>query len=654
VENINAFIGHSFEEVDREIVRAFLDYFTTLSNSPGLNFCWEHAEEAQTMAISKKVKEKILGKNLFIGIFTKKERVIKNHLLKKSLLKPKVLVSDESNYEWKTSDWVLQELGYCLGKEMSAIILLEKGVRPISGLQADHEYIEFDRTNPTLSFERIFQQISSNIYKPSSDEVSSEATKELNEEQKDISISKAKITDWKNPDSNWDDIDYWVGLWFSVKEKDSSSEAKIYLAFKKKYEGNLAETALWEAKYLNIKHRFLNQSPISAIKKLIKDNPDVIDLHLELTEAYERFSSYELAFNECEIAIKASKEFNFYHLSKAVDLLEKSKGAEFARSYLKPYFNKSYKSLMDKYNLLKLYGNLNKEDFPNVFLSLAEAALAIEPDDSGLRFDLAYKYSELDLFEFSAYHYKILVKTAPSETHWNNLGVAYGNLNLNTKSIDAYLQSSKLDGTLAKSNLANKLLSIGFAEQAKQLCIKAMTIEDYDKRVTASLESVNEKIDSDLKADEAIDEDTKSERDFSIAFAKAFSTSSTDFKTGFYKYQNCNLEVTVTENRFEAYGVYEREVFGSGFGTGLLSMAGSQSNQKEHHKITFLGEIHGNSIVAKIIKEPSNNTLLGSSKSNVNALIYYMADEQSFYVSELTSNKQTLPYKMQLIELKLT
>lgn len=654
MEKINAFVGHSFEDGDKEVTRVFLDYFTTLSRFPGLNFSWEHAEEAQTIAISKKVKEKISGKNLFIGIFTKKERVIKNNLLKKSLVKSNILLSNENNYEWKTSDWVLQELGYCLGKEMSIIILLEKGVRPISGLQADHEYIEFDRNNPTLSFERIFQQISSNTYKPSNEEVSSEANKESNEEQKDISISKARITDWKNPDPNWDDIDYWVGLWFSVKEKDTSSEERIYSAYKKKYEGNLVELALWEAKYLNIKHRFLNRSPISAIKALIKDNPSALDLHIELAEAYERFNSYELAFDECEIALKASEEFNFFHLSKAVDLLEKNNGAAVARTYLKPYLNKHYKNSRDKYNLLKLYGNLNKEDFPNVFLSLAEAALAIEPDDSSLRFDLAYKYSELDLFEFSAYHYKILVQTAPTEAYWNNLGVAYGNLNLHTKSVDAYLQSSQLNGTLAKSNLANKLLSVGFAEQARQICVTAMTIEGCDKRVTTSLESVNEKIDSDVKADGAIDEDTKLERDFSIAFAKAFSSASTEFKSGLYKYQNCNLEVTVTENRFEAYGVYEKEVFGSGFGTGLLSLAGGQKNQKENHKITFLGEIHGNSIVARIIKESSNNTVLGGGNSNIDALIYYAVDEQCFYVSELTSKNQTYPYKISLVELKLT
>ena len=145
MENINAFVGHSFDDSDKEIVRIFIDYFTTLSKSTGLNFLWDHAEEAQTMAISQKVKDKIIGKNLFIGIFTKKERVIKDHLLVKGMLiNSKNLMSDESNFEWKTSDWVLQELGYCLGKDMSAIILLEKGSRSISGLQADHEYIEFD------------------------------------------------------------------------------------------------------------------------------------------------------------------------------------------------------------------------------------------------------------------------------------------------------------------------------------------------------------------------------------------------------------------------------------------------------------------------------------------------------------------------------
>lgn len=653
MENINAFVGHSFDDSDKEIVRVFNDYFTTLSKSAGLNFFWDHAEEAQTMAISKKVKEKITGKNLFIGIFTKKERVIKDYLLVKGwLLNTNKLMSDESNYEWKTSDWVLQELGYCLGKDMSAIILLEKGVRPISGLQADHEYIEFDRSNPTLSFEKLLQQISSTSYKTSSDEALAEDSNVSSEEQADVNSSKKNnITDWKNPELSWDDFDYWVGLFIAVSDKDKDTEHKIYSAYIKKYDGKLSQIAIWEADYLLLKQKHLNESAIAPIKTLIEDNPTVIDLYGKLAKAYEGFNSYDLAFEASEIALISTQEFKMDNLVQAVDLLKKHKGSEFARNYLRQYLYKIPDNQNDKCKFFTLYGKLYKEDFPNVFFSLSEAALAIQPDDSSLRFDLAYKYSELDLFKLSTYHYKILAQTSPSDNNWNNLGVAYGNLNINTKSIDAYIKSSNLEGTLAKSNLANKLLSIGFAQQAMDLCKQAMTKDNYDKRVTASLEAVNEKLEADDKLDALISEDTKLAREFSISFAKAIANTTTNIKAGLYKYKDCNLDVTISGNQFVAYGVYEKEISTTGFGIGLLAASLSQSSKKiEHHKITLVGEIQGDGIIAKINKESDNKTLLGGIESSKDASIYYSKDEQCFYVAEFSSmNEQIVTYKISLI-----
>lgn len=654
MENINAFVGHSFDDADKDIVRAFTDYLTTLSKSAGLNFSWNHAEDAQTMAISKKVKEKIVGKNLFIGIFTKKERVIKDSLLKKGkFFNPDELRSKKSNYEWKTSDWVLQELGYCLGKDMSAIILLEKDVRPISGLQADHEYILFDRNNPSLAFERLFQQICSNSHKKIGDAAQPEESNTAREAQADInSNEKQKQMDWKNPELTWDDTNYWVGLYLAIREKDKDTEHKIYSAYINKYDGNFSQIAIWEADYLLLKQKHLNESAIAPIKALIKDNPTVIDLQGRLAEAYEGFNSYDLAFEASEIVLKSTQEFKMNNLVQTVDLLEKYKGSNFARNYLRQYLNKIPDNQIDKCKFLTLSGKLYKEDFPNVFFSLSEAALAIQPDDSSLRFDLAYKYSELDLFKLSAYHYKILVQTSPSDNNWNNLGVAYGNLNINTKSIDAYIKSSNLEGTLAKSNLANKLLSIGFADQAKKLCNKAMTLENYDKRVATSLESVNEKLEADEKLDASIEEDTKLAREFSISFARAFAIPTTNIKTGLYKYNDCDLEVTISGNQFNAFGVYEKEISTTGLGIGLLAASLSQGNKKiEHHKVTFVGEIQGDGIIAKINKESDNQTLLGSSESSKNASIYYSNDEQCFYVTELSSNNvQNAPYKISLIK----
>src|SRR3989304_5705009 len=83
MKSIKAFVAHSFEERDEIVVRAFLDYFDSLKETAGLT--WDHAERAESQFISQKVKDKMEGKNLFIGIFTAKDYRIEQNKLKTSL-----------------------------------------------------------------------------------------------------------------------------------------------------------------------------------------------------------------------------------------------------------------------------------------------------------------------------------------------------------------------------------------------------------------------------------------------------------------------------------------------------------------------------------------------------------------------------------------
>lgn len=73
MKQINAFIGHSFSPEDKDVVRAFLDFFEEIKNM-GIGFNWEHAEAAETKELAEKVLRVIEDKNLFIGICTRKRR----------------------------------------------------------------------------------------------------------------------------------------------------------------------------------------------------------------------------------------------------------------------------------------------------------------------------------------------------------------------------------------------------------------------------------------------------------------------------------------------------------------------------------------------------------------------------------------------------
>jgi hypothetical protein len=86
------------------------------------------------------------GKNVFICICTKRELVASARDVRAE--------PDIGNYirevdlEWKTSDWILQEIGLARGRGCTSIVLVENGVRNPVPLLADIQYIPFDRDRP--------------------------------------------------------------------------------------------------------------------------------------------------------------------------------------------------------------------------------------------------------------------------------------------------------------------------------------------------------------------------------------------------------------------------------------------------------------------------------------------------------------------------
>lgn len=83
-------------------------------------------EKPKADTVSKKVRERIEAASLFLGIFTRRDRL-------------------KGRREWTTSSWVIDEKAYALAKGKRLILLRESGVQSIGGIQGDYEYIEFVR-----------------------------------------------------------------------------------------------------------------------------------------------------------------------------------------------------------------------------------------------------------------------------------------------------------------------------------------------------------------------------------------------------------------------------------------------------------------------------------------------------------------------------
>jgi hypothetical protein len=117
-----AFVGHSFSEADLPFVHAITE---TLQ---ALGVATLTGERPKADRISEKVKRMIDTQYIFVGIFTRRDKL-------------------EGRNAWTTSAWVVDEKAYAYGKGRKLILLKEEDVDSIGGIQGDYEFLPFTREN---------------------------------------------------------------------------------------------------------------------------------------------------------------------------------------------------------------------------------------------------------------------------------------------------------------------------------------------------------------------------------------------------------------------------------------------------------------------------------------------------------------------------
>lgn len=117
-----AFVGHSFGDRDKP----FVDAVTETLRALGIEVVT--GEKPKADRISEKVKRLIDGQHIFVGIFTRRDKL-------------------EGKNAWTTSAWVLDEKAYAYGRGRKLILLKEADVDSIGGIQGDYEYLSFSREN---------------------------------------------------------------------------------------------------------------------------------------------------------------------------------------------------------------------------------------------------------------------------------------------------------------------------------------------------------------------------------------------------------------------------------------------------------------------------------------------------------------------------
>nr|MDP2190661.1 hypothetical protein [Rhodoferax sp.] len=640
---IHAFVGHSFTENDKTVVDKFLQYLDQLSDVL-LAFTWKHAEHAEPSIVSEKVLRLLEGKNLFIGICTKKEMVISSEKLGKSFFSEKKWQGLKQDFLWKTSDWIIQEIGLAIGLKLNVILLVEQGVKAPGALQGNLEYITFDRDAPERCFGKILEMISALSPKADLATTAKPASKATASELKDDDPPQTQ-EDFTIVKPNWVRRDFELAYWKTVV-LDKNEQAKIishaYLA------GALTLTdqdkTSWAAfeEYTHL--LFARGGDFVRLKNLAEANPTNRDVSYYLGEIYDQYSDHEKAALAFTSAAKSPKNTDdeLMLLGKTAAAYQNAKLPDAAVALIGSMRSKATdngrgeKAILDA---LVEVSKISKDDF--VLISAMERVLELDPTDKETRFSLAYKYSDMEEDELATFHYSRIPLHDRSAIAWNNLGVSLDRLGLRGKAIAAYRESEDGGETLAMSNLANKLIEAGFLIEAQKICDIALSKEDYHKNVGATLGRLKELPDEEEKSELEVFSKASIKSDFYRQLGSALSRSFPLNPPAVWQGKRGALSLVVDGHNFTLTGTYEDRATGIiGMALRGLSGAGSDNDAKPVRRIIqYTGVLRGSALLGKVSRKRLDDahavrSLLGSIDDSQQVLMFFDAEQKKLNVLE--------------------
>jgi tetratricopeptide (TPR) repeat protein len=634
---LRAFVGHSFTQDDEPVVGKFLKYFDQLSKS-SLGFSWQHAEPAEPKLLADKVLALLAGKNLFIAICTKKELVVSINVLRKKGVLRRYLGAPEEDFYWKTSDWIIQEIGIAIGQQLDLILLIESGLRQPGGLQGDVEYIPFEREAPEKSFGKILEMITALLPKMVSTQV----------DAMDITAShlsaaeRPKAVDEKDfvmPKPDWKRKDYELALMHFVA-KDDSENAKViseaYCATETAMkEGNKEQ---WNVYSEYIKIYFGKGGKLSEIERMAKLNPKNSNVHKYLAKAYEFYQQYERAAIEFKNAGEGTEAVlpKLNLLLQAVISYVRSENRPAAEILIEQAKLLECEPQAKENALLRFYVELSEID-KNREMAIAclERIVDLDAEDIESRFSLAYKYHEQGDQKLALSHYEKIPVNERSSIAWNNLGVALDQVGLPALSVRAYRKSETLGETLAMSNLAQKFLGAGFFFEADEICSAALRIKDYHKNILYALSRLKEMPEEEDKKESEILSKVKPRSDFFKEYGRATTMIGPQESKTRWNSPDCPLEVVIQGASFSATGEYDHIEYGWSLNALVLSKYAIPPNMNPttyRMRVEYRGHLTGRAVACRIARvrdgkrEPSTS-LLGQSSTSDDRQAYIVLSE---------------------------
>jgi tetratricopeptide (TPR) repeat protein len=636
---IRAFVGHSFAIDDEAVVTAFSKYFDSLSKSK-LNFSWTHAEPAEPRALADKVTALLRDCNLFIAICTKKERVIAPTALSATLWPRGYLKGSNRDFAWKASDWVIQEIGLAVGKGLNLILLLESGVQNPGGLQGDIEYVLFNRENPAGAFQKIFEMICAIspriIGVPA---VPSTETRSPPAEARGDEAAPSTDENWWMPEPGWSHRQYQIALFYMTDTGDEAKAKMIYEAYlKSEHAAQDDNRQSWEAYGEYARLRFGRGGSLSKLKALAAAHPESPGTLEQLAKGLAQYDHSEAASAYDAAAQKAGDN------ERGLRLMGEA-AAEYARGGAQTKASEVIAQMKSKstairggerwlIRALRQVAEIEKDE--DVMIAVMERAVEVAPDDDETRFELAYKHSEKGHNDLALFHYLKIRMPKRHASTWNNIGVAFEQAGLSARAVNAYRESEKLEGTLAMSNLAQKLMSAGFLSEAKQQCEKGLKVENFHQNVASTLAELRSVPEEEERKETELLGSAQPLSEFYKQLGRAILRPEPASIAAHWMGKNCELSARLVGREFEATGSYEqsRGLLGS---LSAFGNAGQDTPDRYHEK--YEGAFRGYSItgfMSRTLEEDATKVrgLLSSAEYKIEVVMVLAGDGNEIRVME--------------------
>ncbi len=513
---MKAFVGYSFSKQDASLIRKIIEFL----ESSGIK-C-ETGEKAENASVAGKVKDRIDKNDIFVGIFTSDKEVILRWQF--------FGIKKETSYT--TSNWVIQESGYAIGKDRELIFIVENCICKFPKLQGDLELIYFNRNSLDKLFLRLTQVIECVKNKRTAVTYRKMKTKAEDLEKPELENQRNKVED-EIKDKKRSAFKKLLDTIFI--EKDYRKLQKVYDdEFKKTL--TRAEQKRWKAFVLRYSHSLGDSSAFSKLVKYVQKNKNVPGVVYHLAHRYKDMREYEKAKDQFLIL---SKLYDVdkpkgkigvvkYHGEASMCLALDGKcneAIDLLRSLLTEEGFAAYKATV----LTRLARVAEIADDWEKFSIYAEGALNVDPSDSALRFDLAYKYSEKGCNKLSLLHYKKVNSTTQSGGGLNNMAVQYATLHIPTESVKSYFRAADLNNTLAMANIAERYLNEGFAEDAEKIITRANKLANENIEVHGNVGATKTKLDRMLadaeEKEKGILLDGEREREFRSRYSEAYCST---------------------------------------------------------------------------------------------------------------------------------